>query len=109
MSDVYLEQRDLCDQTKWSSQRWVQHEGLRAVDLGNCKQSNVMKRDRKGLTELRACTREFLAISLSMETSTVSLAGWCWSELGRVEAEVVISRIGVRAAATLIRITCYDS
>ena len=51
----------------------------------------TQKGDGKRLTELRACTREFLAISLSMETSMVSLAGRRWSELGKVEAEVVIS------------------
>lgn len=53
----------------------------------------------KRLTELRACTREFLAISRSMETSTDSLAGRHWSELGKVDAEVVISKVGVRPAA----------
>ena len=45
-----------------------------------------MERDGTRLTELSACTREFLAISRSMETSTVSRR---WSELGGVE--VVIS------------------
>jgi hypothetical protein len=49
-----------------------------------------MEKDRKQLTEFSACTREFLAISRSMETSTVSLAGRRWSELG---VEVVISGI----------------
>lgn len=50
----------------------------------------------KGLTELSACTREFLAISRSTETSTVSLVGRRWSELG--EVEVVMSRSAVRPA-----------
>jgi hypothetical protein len=43
VAGVYLKQRNLCDQAKWSSQRWVQHEGLCAVDLGNCKRSHVKK------------------------------------------------------------------
>ena len=48
------------------------------------------KGDGTRLTELSACTREFLAISRSMETSIDSLAGRRWSEVG--EVEVVMSR-----------------
>jgi hypothetical protein len=48
------------------------------------------KGDGTRLTELSACTREFLAISRSMETSIDSLAGRRWSEAG--EVEVVMSR-----------------
>jgi hypothetical protein len=48
------------------------------------------KGDGMRLTELSACTREFLAISRSMETSMDSLAGRRWSEVG--EVEVVMSR-----------------
>ena len=47
------------------------------------------KGDGMRLTELSACTREFLAISRSMETSIDSLAGRRWSEVG--EVEVVMS------------------
>ena len=43
-------------------------------------------RDGKRLTELSACTREFLAISRSKETSTVSRR---WSELGAVEVVIL--------------------
>ena len=99
VAGVYLKQRDLCDQAKWSSQRWVQHESLCTIDLGNCKRSHVKKtvREGKGLTELSACTREFLAISRSTETSTASLASRRWSELDEVEVDM--SRSVVRPVA----------
>jgi hypothetical protein len=47
---------------------------------------HMVLRDGKQLTELSACTREFLAISRSKETSTVSRR---WSELGAVEVVIL--------------------
>ena len=48
MAGIYLKQRNLCDQAKWSSQRRVQHESLCTVNLGNCKRSHVKKMGREG-------------------------------------------------------------
>lgn len=61
----------------------------------------------QGLTELSACTREFLAISRSTETSRASLAGRRWSELDEVEVDM--SRSVVRPAALCggCHVTCY--
>ena len=46
---------------------------------------HMVLRDEKQLTELSACTREFLAISRSKDTSTVSRR---WSELRAVEVVI---------------------
>lgn len=71
------------------------------------------KGDGMRLTELSACTREFLAISRSMETSIDSLAGRRWSEVG--EVEVVMSRWPLVRPADCIMyshshiISCFSS
>ncbi len=69
------------------------------------------KGDGTRLTELSACTREFLAISRSMETSIDSLAGRRWSEVG--EVEVVMSSqgrwSGPRIALCTVVISCFSS